>query len=106
MKELAVEVACRINSNAHAVTDPEDEAKVWGFGLFTLTSMINHSCAPNCVFVGVPDATRGGVCMQVRTISPVETGGELSVSAVGRSAGQYMVTARIELAISSRAVPR
>ena len=66
LKELAVEVACRINSNAHAVTDPEDEAKVWGFGLFTLTSMINHSCAPNCVFVGVPDATRGGVCMQVR----------------------------------------
>lgn len=49
--EEVVQLACRVNVNAHGVRDDSGSNGVIGVGLFPLTAMINHSCRPNCTFV-------------------------------------------------------
>lgn len=49
--EEAVQLACRVNVNAHGLRDDSGSNLVIGVGLFPLTAMINHSCRPNCAFV-------------------------------------------------------
>lgn len=49
--EEVVQLACRVNVNAHGLRDDSGSNLVVGVGLFPLTAMINHSCRPNCTFV-------------------------------------------------------
>lgn len=49
--EEVVQLACRVNVNAHGLRDDSGSNLVIGVGLFPLTAMINHSCRPNCTFV-------------------------------------------------------
>lgn len=46
-----VELACRVNVNAHGFGDDLKPNSVVGVGLFPLVAMVNHSCRPNCTFV-------------------------------------------------------
>lgn len=68
--EDAVELACRVNVNAHGLRDDSGSNAVLGVGLFPLVAMINHSCRPNCTFVyfgekGVSRRRRAHVCVCV-----------------------------------------
>ncbi|KAJ3312000.1 hypothetical protein HDV04_003496 [Boothiomyces sp. JEL0838] len=76
--EDMVKLACRINSNSHAIQDPEGitNSEI-GVGMFPLVAMLNHSCAPNAVFV----SSHGGK-MVVRVVKPVLAGDEICVSYV------------------------
>lgn len=47
----AVELACRVNVNAHGLRDDSGGNNIIGVGLFPLTAMINHSCRPNSTFL-------------------------------------------------------
>lgn len=49
--EEMVELACRVNVNAHGLRDDSGSNNIIGIGLFPLTSMTNHSCRPNCTFI-------------------------------------------------------
>lgn len=51
----------------------------YGHGLFELACKMNHSCRPNCVWF----TTQDGTCKEVRAISPIEAGEELTVDYVG-----------------------
>lgn len=46
-----VELACRVNINAHGLRDDSGSNNVIGVGMFPLTGMFNHSCRPSCTFV-------------------------------------------------------
>ncbi|KAJ3271909.1 hypothetical protein HDV01_006123 [Terramyces sp. JEL0728] len=73
-----VKLVCRINSNSHAVHDPEGVTNSEiGVGMFPMVAMLNHSCAPNAVFV-----TGGNGMMVVRVVTPVAEGEEICVSYV------------------------
>ncbi|KAJ3412292.1 hypothetical protein HDV05_001003 [Chytridiales sp. JEL 0842] len=73
-----IQLACRINSNSHSLTDPTSNTPTpVGVGMFPLVAMLNHSCRPNCVYV----ASEYGE-MHVRTLRDVEEGEELCVSYV------------------------
>lgn len=48
--EEMVELACRVNVNAHGLRDESGSNYVMGVGMFPLTAMINHSCRPNSTF--------------------------------------------------------
>ncbi|CAM9805203.1 unnamed protein product [Sphacelaria rigidula] len=71
--EEMVELACRVNVNAHGLRDDSGSNFVVGVGMFPLAAMINHSCRPNCTF------TYHGEKMMVRTLEPVKAGTELTV---------------------------
>ncbi|CAM9395772.1 unnamed protein product [Ectocarpus fasciculatus] len=71
--EEVVQLACRVNVNAHGLRDDSGSNLVIGVGMFPLTAMINHTCRPNCTF-----AYFGGN-LEVRTLEPVAAGTELSV---------------------------
>jgi hypothetical protein len=76
--EELVKLACRINSNSHAVHDPSREVNATiGVGMFPLVAMLNHSCTPNAVFVSAEGGT-----MHVRAIKPIQEGEEVCVSYV------------------------
>lgn len=49
--EEVVELACRVNVNAHGVRDDSGSNLVIGLGMFPLVAMVNHACRPNCTFV-------------------------------------------------------
>lgn len=49
--EEVVQLACRVNVNAHGLRDDTGANLVIGVGMFPLTAMINHACRPNCTFV-------------------------------------------------------
>ncbi|KAJ3387790.1 hypothetical protein HDU80_000100 [Chytriomyces hyalinus] len=73
-----VTLACRINSNSHAMVDPTGNTnQEVGVGMFPMVAMLNHACAPNCSFVST---THGR--MIVRTLRDVEAGEELCVTYV------------------------
>ncbi|KAI9209539.1 uncharacterized protein BJ171DRAFT_453684 [Polychytrium aggregatum] len=73
-----VTMACQINSNSHGLLDPVGNTNsVIGVGLFPLASMFNHSCSPNCSFVG---GSHGRLV--IRTLRPIARGEELCVSYV------------------------
>ncbi|TPX56565.1 hypothetical protein SpCBS45565_g08379 [Spizellomyces sp. 'palustris'] len=70
-----VELACRINTNAHSLSDDDEKTADTAFGLFPMGSLFfKHSCAPNCHFT----ADRG--ILTYRTIKPIKAGEELLVS--------------------------
>ncbi|CAN0466663.1 unnamed protein product, partial [Ectocarpus sp. 8 AP-2014] len=71
--EEVVQLACRVNVNAHGLRDDSGSNLVIGVGMFPLTAMINHACRPNCTFVYF------GGNLEVRTLEPVSAGTELSV---------------------------
>ncbi|CBN74163.1 conserved unknown protein [Ectocarpus siliculosus] len=71
--EEVVQLACRVNVNAHGLRDDSGANLVIGVGMFPLTAMINHACRPNCTFVYF------GGNLEVRTLEPVSAGAELSV---------------------------
>ncbi|KAI8823816.1 hypothetical protein BJ741DRAFT_634179 [Chytriomyces cf. hyalinus JEL632] len=73
-----VTLACRINSNSHAMVDPTGNTnQEVGVGMFPMVAMLNHACAPNCSFVST---THGR--MIVRTLRDVQAGEELCVTYV------------------------
>ncbi|KAJ3029561.1 hypothetical protein HK097_005777, partial [Rhizophlyctis rosea] len=73
-----VTLSCQINSNSHGIRDPLGNTNAdIAVGLFPLVAMLNHSCLPNCAYVGV-----GHGQMLVRTLREVEEGEELCVSYV------------------------
>jgi hypothetical protein len=73
-----VKLACRINSNSHAVHDPSREVNATiGVGIFPLVAMLNHSCTPNALFVSSESGK-----MHVRAIKPIKEGEEVCVSYV------------------------
>lgn len=45
-----VDFMCRINANAHSLTLDADLNTQFGFGLFPLCALFNHSCYPNTIF--------------------------------------------------------
>mmetsp|Transcript_26723 Transcript_26723/g.43971 ORF Transcript_26723/g.43971 Transcript_26723/m.43971 type:complete len:521 (-) Transcript_26723:229-1791(-) len=51
----------------------------FGHGLFEVACKMNHSCRPNCVWFTTPD----GKCKEIRAISTIEEGEELTVDYVG-----------------------
>lgn len=51
----------------------------YGHGLFERACTMNHSCRPNCVWF----TTQDGTCKEVRAISTIEVGEELTVDYVG-----------------------
>ncbi|CAM9628181.1 unnamed protein product, partial [Laminaria digitata] len=71
--EEVVELACRVNVNAHGFGDDSKPNSVIGVGLFPFAAMVNHACRPNCTFV-----YHGGKLV-VRTLEGVSAGTELSV---------------------------
>ncbi|KAJ3039051.1 hypothetical protein HDV00_012681, partial [Rhizophlyctis rosea] len=72
-----IDYACRINSNAHSLSDEEGSNPDTAFGLFPVGSLFfRHSCAPNCHFVG------GYGILTYRTTRPIKAGEELLVSHV------------------------
>ncbi|KAJ3047417.1 hypothetical protein HK097_011549 [Rhizophlyctis rosea] len=72
-----IDYACRINSNAHSLSDEEGVTSDTAFGLFPVGSLFfRHSCAPNCHFVG------GYGILTYRTSRPIKAGEELFVSHV------------------------
>ncbi|KAI9289004.1 hypothetical protein BC943DRAFT_315774 [Umbelopsis sp. AD052] len=69
-------LACRINSNAHGLGDVQSRNTDSALGLFPLGAMFfNHSCEPNCNFVGLRDGK-----LEFRTLKKVVKGDELCVS--------------------------
>ncbi len=56
--------------NAHTIQN--------GQGVFPLLSMMNHSCAPNCVYIPLSGTTK----MAIKTVKPVLAGDELFISYV------------------------
>eukprot|EP00903_Cladosiphon_okamuranus_P008244 g7936.t1 len=71
--EEVVQLACRVNVNAHGLRDDSGSNAVIGVGMFPLAAMINHSCRPNCTFVYF------GGQLEVRTLEPVAAGADLCV---------------------------
>ncbi|CAM9294139.1 unnamed protein product [Scytosiphon promiscuus] len=71
--EEVVQLACRVNVNAHGLRDDSGSNLVIGVGLFPLTAMINHSCRPNCTFVYFEGK------LEVRALEAISAGSELSV---------------------------
>jgi SET domain len=51
----------------------------YGHGLFEKACKMNHSCKPNCVW----KTTQDGICKEVRAISTIEKGEELTVDYCG-----------------------
>ncbi|KAI8914693.1 hypothetical protein DFJ77DRAFT_462993 [Powellomyces hirtus] len=73
--EEIVHLSCRINTNAHSLTDEDEKASDTAFGLFPMGALFfKHSCAPNCHFT----ADKG--ILTYRVIKPVKAGEELLVS--------------------------
>lgn len=69
-----VSLCCRINSNSHGIFDNYSSSNaVVGLGLFPTTSILNHSCVPNCFYSGM------GGRMVVRTLRDIAAGEELCV---------------------------
>ena len=69
-----VSLCCRINSNSHSIFDNYSSSNgVVGLGLFPTTSILNHSCFPNCFFSGM------GERMVVRSLRHIAPGEELTV---------------------------
>jgi SET domain len=71
--DLVCSLACRVNTNAHGIEAYGMGGGVIGLGLFPFTALINHSCAPNCVFVW-----KNGH-LEVRTLASIASGEELCV---------------------------
>ncbi|KAJ1938942.1 hypothetical protein EC988_007444, partial [Linderina pennispora] len=70
----AVELACQFTSNLHILTINGHQVQ----GLFPFSSLyFNHSCNPNCVFVG----EQSGV-LYIRTLTDVAANTDLTVSYV------------------------
>ncbi|KAJ3299911.1 hypothetical protein HK104_006062 [Borealophlyctis nickersoniae] len=77
-------LACQINANSHGIRDPTGNANSdIAVGMFPLVAMLNHSCSPNCAYVGAPYGK-----MVVRTLRDVKEGEELCVSYVDLYAGR------------------
>ncbi|KAJ3155283.1 hypothetical protein HDU86_004373 [Geranomyces michiganensis] len=73
--EEIVNLSCRINTNAHSLTDEDEKASDTAFGLFPMGALFfRHSCAPNCHFT----ADKG--VLTYRVIKPLKAGEELLVS--------------------------
>ncbi|KAJ3010951.1 hypothetical protein HKX48_007121 [Thoreauomyces humboldtii] len=73
--EEIVLLSCRINTNAHSLTDEDEKASDTAFGLFPMGALFfKHSCAPNCHFT----ADKG--VLTYRVVKPVKAGEELLVS--------------------------
>lgn len=70
-KEM-VELWCQFSCNSYAVMDSELVSA--GVGVYPLTSMINHSCYPNCAMIF------DGSTITVRCIRPIQPGEEVTVS--------------------------
>eukprot|EP01117_Protostelium_nocturnum_P007234 TRINITY_DN2588_c0_g1_i2.p1 TRINITY_DN2588_c0_g1~~TRINITY_DN2588_c0_g1_i2.p1 ORF type:complete len:559 (-),score=224.15 TRINITY_DN2588_c0_g1_i2:1184-2860(-) len=70
--------ACRINSNSHGFGDVKGKNRDVSLGVAPLTALFfNHSCSPNCSFVGTTNGK-----LQVRTLRNIEKGEELVVNYV------------------------
>jgi len=68
---------CRLNNNCHALNLEEHPTIQFGFGLYPLCAIFNHSCLPNAIFVNV------GAKLQFRVIREVEAWEELTVNYIG-----------------------
>jgi hypothetical protein len=66
--------ASQINSNAHGLNRTNSVTESFGFGLFPLGAIFNHSCLPNCTY------TNEGPQLVFRLLRPVGEGEELCVN--------------------------
>ena len=67
-------IASIINANSHSLTRQDDPSKIWGVGLFPVSSLFNHSCYPNMQF-----CSEGNV-LTYRLLRPVAKGEELTIN--------------------------
>ncbi|KAJ1916237.1 hypothetical protein H4219_003905 [Mycoemilia scoparia] len=74
----AVNIACRANSESHPFLDTFDRGYYEAIGVFPLSGLyFNHSCDPNCVFVGLPNGK-----LEIRALTDIRANAELTVSYV------------------------
>jgi hypothetical protein len=66
--------ASQINANAHGLNRASHTDESFGFGLFPLGSIFNHSCLPNCTY------TNEGAQLVFRLLRTVREGEELCVN--------------------------
>lgn len=66
----------RLNSNCHALNLEEYATIQFGFGLYPLCAIFNHSCLPNCIFINE------GANLTFRVIRDVDPNEELTVNYV------------------------
>ncbi len=72
--DLFLTWAAQINSNAHGLNRANSVTESFGFGLFPLGAIFNHSCLPNCTY------TNEGPQLVFRLLRPVREGEELCVN--------------------------
>ena len=63
-----------INANSHSLSRQDDPSKIFGVGLFPLSSLFNHSCYPNVQFCSENNN------LIYRLMRPVKEGEELTVN--------------------------
>lgn len=81
----AAELLFIIQSNAHRIT--QFGGVPIGLGLFPLTSLMNHSCNPNCVHhfslsTAIPNTARSTPKLVMRALKDIKAGEELTYSYV------------------------
>eukprot|EP00639_Heterosigma_akashiwo_P037438 CAMPEP_0194711758 /NCGR_PEP_ID=MMETSP0296-20130528/4027_1 /TAXON_ID=39354 /ORGANISM="Heterosigma akashiwo, Strain CCMP2393" /LENGTH=413 /DNA_ID=CAMNT_0039609941 /DNA_START=56 /DNA_END=1300 /DNA_ORIENTATION=- len=75
--DLGVDLACRVNMNAHGIGDASGRNASVGFGMFPRVALLNHSCQPNAIYTfGGPP---GAQTMAVRALAPLRAGEEVTL---------------------------
>ena len=69
-----LQVAMRVNGNAHSLVDSSGTSAVVGLGLYPRVSLLNHSCVPSCHFTARPHGA-----LHVRPRLHLHPGDELTV---------------------------
>jgi hypothetical protein len=81
--EQVLHLFLAIQGNAHQIVTPTSRRPI-GLGLFPMTSMLNHSCYPNCahnfVFSAATASQSRVPRLVMKTIQPVKAGEELCYS--------------------------
>jgi len=80
--EHYLDLLMRIQCNAHSLYGAEDRS-VYGFALFPVASMVNHSCTPNSFWTFVPQPA-GAPIMEFRGITDIKTGQQIVYSYVNQ----------------------
>lgn len=70
--EECVTLLCKLHCNTYTIWD--NELRPVGIGIYPFSSLMNHSCDPNCIILYI------GTKQVIRTIKPLQKGEELQIS--------------------------